>query len=142
MATKKRKKDTGISIIIGINSFAFVLTAAFWLLVWNRMTQASFVEVFIDKGSRASTLGFMIADIAWALPLLLLSVLGLNRKKLWGWTAAQLVNVLWVYSVTAVMVRDVYLESVSPGSLLFLPFALLAVWQAWYLWKKRKLFVG
>lgn len=134
--------DVGLTLIVGINALAFGITALFWLLVWQRLSQPSLIELFLDRGSRASTLGFLIADVVWALPLLLISVFGLLKKKLWGWTAAQMVNVLWWYSVTAVLVRDTQLDSVAPGSVLFLPFALLAVWQAWYLWRKRKMFVG
>jgi hypothetical protein len=35
--------------------------------------------------------------------------------------------------------RDAY-TTVSPGSLLFLPFAIIAAWAIIYLWRKRLLF--
>jgi hypothetical protein len=143
MTAKKSKNSfpSGLKFIVFINSFAFILTALFWLLVWQKLSSPSPVQLFFDKGSRASMYGFMLADVIWALPLLLLSVIGLRRKKLWGWTAAQMVNILWLYSITAVWVRDInLLARLAPGSIIFFPFALLSFWQCWYLWRKKNLF--
>lgn len=81
----------------------------------------------------------MIRDLLWSTPLLFLATVGLLHLRAWGWTAAQMVNVLWVYSMTVIWTRDAY-TTLSPGSLLFLPFTLAAVWATYCLWKHRKLF--
>jgi hypothetical protein len=80
----------------------------------------------------------MIGDIAFSAPLLLLGTIGLWKPHAWGWTAAQMVNILWIYSMTIIM-RDDY-TSFSPGGLLFTPFVPAAVWSMIYLWKQRRLF--
>ena len=59
--------------------------------------------------------------------------------RFWGWTATHMVNALWVYSMTVVLIRDAY-TTLSPGSVLFTPFALMAVWASYYLWVHRDLF--
>jgi hypothetical protein len=92
------------------------------------------------RASTAATLGFLVGDVIWAVPLLFLSVAGLYRLRDWGWLVAQMVNVLWVYSMTVVWVRDIYARSVSPGAVLFTPFAVIAMWATMHLWKTRRAF--
>jgi hypothetical protein len=81
----------------------------------------------------------MIGDIYYAAPLLLLAWLGLWKMKSWGWMTAQMVNALWVYSMTVISLRDAY-TTMSSGALLFLPFSFVAVWAIPYLWVNRRKF--
>jgi hypothetical protein len=136
--TSSRPK--GIITIALVNSIAAIVTLIFWLLVQHRLFGSQKLPDAVDRPSMATTLGFMIADIAWALPLLILSVVGLWYSRFWGWTMAQMVNILWFYALTITWVRDVYLGRISPGSVLFLPFTLFAVWATLYLWKHRSSF--
>jgi hypothetical protein len=92
-----------------------------------------------ERANAATTWGFLIGDIAFSAPLLLLATIGLWKPRSWGWTAAQMVNILWVYSMTIVLLRDAY-TSFSPGGMLFLPFVPAAAWSMFYLWKRRELF--
>jgi hypothetical protein len=94
-----------------------------------------------ERANAATTYGFGISDLVWSLPLLFLSCVGLWRLRSWGWTAAQMTNALWVYSMTVVLIRDFY-TTLSPGGMLFTPFAIIAVWATYYLWKHRELFWG
>jgi hypothetical protein len=71
--------------------------------------------------------------------LLFLACLGLWKLKSWGWLAAQMANMLWIYSMTVILLRDAYTK-LSPGGLLFIPFMLVAVWAIPYLWMHRKAF--
>lgn len=130
----------GITIIAIVNSIATVVTLAFWILVLSRFFGGTNLHVVLEKASVASTLGFIVADFVWAIPILIISVVGLWRLRFWGWVAAQLANILWFYSLTAAWVRDLYLGNISPGNLVFLPFGLFAMWSTVYLWKVRNLF--
>jgi hypothetical protein len=67
------------------------------------------------------------------------SVPGLLRLH-HGWLSAQMVNLLWLYSMTAIWVRDLYGGQVSPGAVLFSAFPAFSVWAAWYLWRHRERF--
>lgn len=129
-----------VSAIAIINGIAAVLSLLFWYLVQHRLFGVAHLSLSLDPTSVASTLGFMVADLIWAIPLLIVSGLGLWRLQAWGWTTAQVANLLWLYPLTAAWTRDLYLGSISPGNLLFLPFALFAVWTTCYLWQIRHLF--
>lgn len=129
-------RPRGVTAIAIVNGVAAAITLTFWLVVQQRL----FKDGNLDRASVASTLGFMVADIIWAVPMLIISVPGLWRFQAWGWATAQLANILWMYPLTAAWTRDLYLGSISPGNLLFLPFALFSVWAAYYLWQTRYLF--
>lgn len=62
---------------------------------------------------------------------------GLLKGKSWGVQAAQMANILWIYSLISTWSRDLYMGAVSPGNILFLPFALFAVWSLYYLLTSR-----
>jgi hypothetical protein len=131
---------TGIQIIATVNAVAAAVTLAFWAAVYLRLFAGQGTADPVRRASSAATLGFLVGDLAWAVPLLILSVPGVWRKRAWGWFAAQAVNVLWFYSMTVVWVRDVYARTPSPGGLMFAPFALFAVWAAVHLWRVRDQF--
>ncbi len=134
------KRPSGVTVIIIVNIIASVITIIFWYLVSRRLFGSNGNQIQLDKFSAGSTFGFMIADIIFAVPVLIISIPGLRKMRFYGWTAAQMANILWLYSLTAVLIRDLYSSMVSPGSLLFLPFALFSVWGIIYLWKKREIF--
>ena len=50
-----------------------------------------------------------------------------------------MVNVLWIYSMTVIWMRDAF-TGISPGAMLFTPFVLVAVWATYYLWRSREMF--
>jgi hypothetical protein len=117
------------------------MTIAFWLLVLLKplVPRPGDFSVLSERANAATTYAFGLADLIWSLPLLLLARFGLWRVRFWGWTAAQMVNVLWLYSMTVILIRDGY-TALSPGGILFTPFALIAGWATYYLWKRRDLF--
>lgn len=132
------KRPLSLSIIAVINAVALVFTLLFWSLVYfsKLLPLPGSIESVILRGNIAVTYGFMIGDIIYSVPLLLLATIGVWRLKDWGWTAAMMANALWVYSITVILYRDLYTK-LSPGSVLFLPFAIAAVWATVYLWKYR-----
>jgi hypothetical protein len=135
------KRPRGITFLIVINSIAAVITLLFWCLVYLRL----FTRPIADPSlaiSASATLGFLVGDLVWAVPLLIASVIGLRRQSLAGWLFSQLVNILWLYSMTVIWVRDLYSNAISPGAWLFTPFAIAAAWAIFYLWRKRQLFLA
>ena len=135
------KRPAGVSLIAIINGVAFFLTLAFWgmVAIEKRVPFPSELSVMSERANAAVTWGFLVGDIIFSAPLLLIATLGLWRPSALGWTAAQMVNALWVYSMTVILMRDAF-TVLSPGGILFLPFALFAVWATVYLWKHRGLF--
>ncbi|MGA1844980.1 MAG: hypothetical protein ACMUIS_10510 [bacterium] len=129
-----------MTVIAVINGTAAALTLFFWTLAYIRFFAGEPIRDPVLRASAAATLGFLVGDLIWAVPVLILSVPGLWRCRDWGWSLAQAANVLWVYSLTAVWVRDLYVGRISPGAILFTPFALVALWAIVYLWRTRDLF--
>ena len=130
-------RPRAVTIIVIINSFGAILTAAFWLLIFSRLFAPGHPPAQLDKSALAATFGFMLGDLTWALLLLTVSAIGLWRMKFWGWLAGQLVNILWLYSMTVIWARDLYSGIVSPGAIHFTPFVPLAVWAGYALWTTR-----
>ena len=131
-------RQRGITVIAVVNGFGAILTVAFWALVFVRVFAADDLPAQLDTGSLATTFGFMIGDLTWALILLILSVVGLWRMRAWGWLIAQMVNILWLYSMTVIWCRDTHGGIISPGAILFLPFVPFSLWALRYLWNVRE----
>lgn len=89
-----------------------------------------------DRANSAVTYGFMAGDVLYSVPLLLMACIGIWRLTSWGWMAAQMADILWIYSMTVILLRDAY-TTVSPGGILFIPFTLVAIWAIPYLWAPR-----
>lgn len=130
-----------VKFLSAANALGLILTVLFWaaVLMKRLVPLPGGITGLSERANAATTYGFMAGDILWSVPLLALAALGLRRRKFWGWTAAQMANILWIYSMTVIWIRDGY-SSVSPGAVLFTPFALLALWSLGYLWKHRGLF--
>ena len=131
-------RQRGITIIAIVNAFGAILTVAFWTLVFVRVFAADDPPTQLDAGSLSTTFGFMIGDLTWALILLILSAVGLWRMRAWGWLMAQMVNILWLYSMTVIWCRDTHGGTISPGTVLFLPFVPFSLWALRYLWNVRE----
>ncbi|MCU7496480.1 MAG: hypothetical protein HF314_15340 [Ignavibacteria bacterium] len=135
------RRPRGVTVIIYVNIIEAIITLVFWILVLKRLFASGYLPEGMDRSSAASTFGFMVADLLWALPILVLSIPGLLKMRFRGWTFAQLANILWLYSLTSGWMRDMYLGNVAPGNVLFLPFALFSLWAVYYLWKQRGRFM-
>ncbi len=135
------KRPAGVTFIAIVNGIGFVITLLFWGAVYfeTLVPRPASLTVLAERANAATTYGFLLGDILWSAPLLLLATIGLWRPRPWGWTSAQMVNALWIYSMTIVWMRDAYV-TISPGALLFTPFAVIAIWATYYLWKQRNLF--
>jgi hypothetical protein len=136
-----RSRTRGITFISVVNGIGFVVTLGFWLtiLATRIVPPPGTFGVLSERANAATTYGFAIGDLVWAAPLLFCSCAGLWRMRFWGWTAAQMTNALWIYSMTVVLFRDLH-TSVTPGSILFTPFAVISIWATYHLWVRRRLF--
>jgi hypothetical protein len=142
MSTKKRSPQTfGIKFIAVINGIAALLHTIFWLFAFIRLPSISAQSTAAEQINLATTYGFGIADLIWSVPLLLIGSIALWKNNLIGWLAAHLANVLYWYSFTIIILRDLSSNSISPGTILFLPFALFSFWAAYHLWKIRGSFM-
>ena len=135
-------KNRSITVIAVVNIVAAVLTLAFWILVYVKLFSGEKMDGSIAPAALSATFGFLVGDLVWAVPLLVISAAGLLKCRAWGLLTAQMVNILWLYSMTAIWVRDLHAGMVSPGAVLFTPFALFAIWAIGFLWKRRGLFSG
>lgn len=137
---KNKNIPTGIKIISILNFIAALLHLVFWTLAFTRL-QSPFSDIpFLEKANLATTYGFGIADLVWSFPLLIVGSVWLWKLKLLGWAASQMCNVLYWYSFTVIIFKDMITKTITPGTIIFLPFCLIAFWSAFYLWKKRKIF--
>lgn len=138
--TRPRRPATITAIAI-INAAGFLVTVLIWgaVLLGRLVPMPGGIASTAERANAATTYGFLLGDLLWSAPLLLLAAAGLWRVRSWGWTAAQMVNALWLYSMTVIWVRDGY-TTISPGGVLFLPFTIAAIWATRVLWKQRAIF--
>ncbi len=130
-----------MTFLSGVNGVGFVVTVLFWATVFFRhlIPYPAELTTLPERANSAVTYGFMIADVIYSLPLLFLATIGIWRRSMWGWLAGQMVNILWIYSMTVILTRDAN-TTLSPGGVLFLPFAIVSVWAIPFLWLKREEF--
>lgn len=140
-STANQRRTGGVTFLAAVNAVGLVMTLLFWGFVFVKrlVPLPGSLAGAADRANAAVTYGFMIGDVAYSAPLLLAAVMGLWRLKSWGWLAAQVASALWIYSMTVILFRDAYTR-LSPGGLVFLPFAAVSVWAIPYLWRRRALF--
>ena len=132
--------NNGIKLIAMVNGIAALLHFVFWIVVLLRLPRLWTVDAGAERTDLIVTYGLGAADLLWSVPLLLVGSLWLYRGSEIGWLAAQMANLLYWYSFTFILVRELSAHSIRPGTLLFSPFALFSVWSAWYLWQVRAYF--
>lgn len=137
----RRYRPPGLTFLAVVNAIALIVTVVFWGLVFFKRLVPFPGDLTSpqERANAAVTYGFMIGDLLYSAPLLFLTAIGIWRLRVWGWTAGQMGNILWVYSMTVILFRDAH-TVFSPGGLLFIPFALVALWAIPYLWLNRGLF--
>jgi len=131
-----------IKVISFINGIAAILHLLFWIAAFIKLPAITSTKNIADQINLATTYGFGIADFLWSVPLLIIGSIGLWKKTGIGWLAALLANSLYWYSLTVVIIRDLFSNSISPGTILFLPFALASFWISYFLWKSRSVFLN
>ena len=136
-----RVRPSGITFLAVVNYVACGVTLSFWALIFfgRLVPSPGSLQSESERANAAVTYGFMLGDVIYSVPLLLLAGAGLWRLRAWGWLAAQMANALWIYSITIILLRDFY-SRWSPGALLFVPFAAIALWAVFYLWIQRRAF--
>ena len=137
----RTQRTPALTFLSVVNGVGFALTLLFWAAVFiqHAVPYPGELTTTPERANSAVTYGFMIADVIYSLPLLILATIGIWRLSVWGWLSGQMVNILWIYSLTVILTRDVN-TTFSPGGLLFLPFALVSMWAIPYLWVKRAYF--
>ena len=132
------RRSRGVTFLAIANAVALIITLLFWGAVFFRRLIPLPGDLIstAERGNAAVTYGFMLGDVLYSAPLLLLGSIGLWRLRSWGWMTTQMANILWIYSMTVILLRDAY-TTMSPGGLIFIPFTLIAIWAIPYLWKRR-----
>lgn len=139
-AATARKRPRLVTLVAAVHGLAVGLHLAFWGLAFVELPSPWSLENPSARAAMSFTYGFGLADLLWSVPFLLAGSVGLFRLRPWGWAGAQAAHVLYWYSSTVIVFRDVATGSVSPGTVIFLPFALFSFWAAGYLWSRRDLF--
>lgn len=124
-----------------VNAAAAVLHIIFWALAFIKLPSPLSFITAAERTNMAVSYGFGFADILFSLPLLAISSYGLWKFRFWGWFTAQLANMCWFYSFTVLITKDLYTGKITPGTAIFLPFAVFSIWAALYLWKVRESFM-
>jgi len=130
----------GLKFCYVVNIISFIVTILFWFFVLFKLYINPNDKNSISQDALASTFGFLISDLTIAVVVLAIAIVGLRTMKFWGWFAAQLANILWIYSIVNLLARDFYTGTFAPGLFIFIPIALFSIWALIYLWKTRKLF--
>jgi hypothetical protein len=137
----KESKYAGIKAISVINGLAAVFHLLFWIMALIKLPDLTDVGSLDQKINLATVYGFGIADLIFSIPFLLLGSFLLWKRKILGWLAAHMANVLYWYSFTVIISRDLSSAAFAPGTILFMPFALFSIWAAYYLWKVRYAYI-
>lgn len=130
----------GLGMIAGVNGLAAVLHVLFWSVVFIRLPYPWTVDAGLAQQDLIVTFGLGTADLLWSVPSLAIGSIFLWKRLPIGWLAAQMANILWWYSYTFIIFRELIQSQFRPGTILFLPFALFSVWSAWYLWRVKRVF--
>ena len=125
---------------MGFANYLFGIGLAFWGVAFLKLAPPWALSEAPARAAAAFTFGFGVADLLWSVPFLVLGTVGLLRLRLWGWSGALAANVLYVYSLTVLVTRDVAIGALSPGTVLFLPFTLFGFGSTAYLLAHRRLF--
>ncbi|MGE5499971.1 MAG: hypothetical protein ACM3Q2_17995 [Syntrophothermus sp.] len=135
-------RPKAVKIICIVNAAAAVIHLIFWTLAFIKLPSPLSFESASERANMAVSYGFGFADLLFSLPLLAISSFGLWKFRFWGWFTAQLANMCWFYSFSVLITKDLYTGKITPGTAIFLPFAIFSVWIAIYLWKMRESFMG
>ena len=133
-------RPLGIKLIAVINGIAAVLHLTFWILAFLHLFKLPTPNSIAERANLATTYGFGLADIIWSITFLTVGSINLWKMKQTGWLAAQFANVLYWYSFTVILTKDSASNTISPGTIIFLPFAIFSFWVAYYLWNNRETF--
>lgn len=132
--------DYGIKLIATVNGIAALLHFVIWIIILLRLPRPWAVDAEAERLDLVVTYGLGVADLLWSVPLLSVGCFWLYTGSAIGWLAAQMVNVLYWYSFTFILVRELSARSIRPGTVLLSPFALFSFWAAWHLWQVRAMF--
>jgi hypothetical protein len=141
MSNIKESKYHGIKIISLINGVAATLHVLFWVFVLFKLPDLSTTGTIEGKINLATVYGFGLADLFFSVPSLFIGSVFLWKMKIHGWLAAHMANILYWYSFTVIISRDLSSGKFAPGTILFIPFALFSIWAAYHLWKVRGVFI-
>jgi hypothetical protein len=136
----REKVAQGIKLIATVNGIAAILHIAFWTFVFLHLPRPWTISASAQQIDLIVTYGLGVADLLWSVPFLIAGSIWLSKRWLVGWLAAQMSNALWWYSFTFILIRELSMHNIRPGTILFLPFALFSLWSAWYLWKVKSFF--
>ena len=118
----------------------FTMTLIGTVMLWVLDILGIVQNVLLSDLTKPQYFGFLAGDL-FAMPLLLVSIIGLSRMKFWGYVATQIEMGTWVYTSLVSLVttitkgfNDVFVIMWSPIYLL------VAIYVIVYTWKIRNSF--
>jgi len=130
------RRPLTVSIMAVVFLVGWIATTSSWVPVITGITPPPLTW---PQSYIALIYGFATSDLVWSQLFSFLTVLGSWKMKSWGWTAAIMVNAIWIYTMTYSIVRAL-LWTFSYEILLFTPFEVYAGIASIYLWRIRVLF--
>ena len=125
-----------LNIIIGFFICTLIGTTLLWIFDFNGVVK----NVLLSDFTKPQVIGFFACDL-FALPVLLISIIGLSRMKFWGYIATQIELGTWLYSSIGSFIMTILKENKDIFVLLWSPvYILAAVVIICYTWKIRPLF--
>jgi hypothetical protein len=150
---KQRKGPLGIKLIIGFHILSlilFIVGQGGAVVAYDSVAELGLQEPrdTIDPVIAVINRGIALADIIIGVPLFILAVFGLWRRRFWGVVASWMafgINLYW--PTVAWAKQHFYVQaavkcepfSIAVHGMLAFVF-LFSVWASWYLFKNRKLF--
>jgi hypothetical protein len=150
---KQQKLPLGTRLIIGF----LALSAAIWivgqggaLVAYDAVAALGFNEIreSADPVVIEVNRGIAFADVAIQLPLFVIAIVGLWRRRVYGAVASWLALGIHIYWPTAAWAKQyLYLQAgvkCEPFALslhaVLAFFCLFSIWAIWYLYRRRALF--
>ena len=122
-----------LTIIVIFFICTLVGTVSLWILDITGVLK----NVLLSDFTRVQYVGFLASDL-FAMPLLLVSIIGLLKMKFWGYVATQMEMATWIYSSVGSFVMAVQKGGDDIFVLIWSPVYIgFAIYVVLYTWKIR-----
>jgi hypothetical protein len=118
----------------------FIITFLGTISLWILDILGIVKNVLLSDFTQPQYFGYLAGDL-FAMPLLLVSIIGLYRMKFWGYVATQIEMGAWIYTSVASLVAAVLKGFDDIFALMWSPiYLLVAMYVVFYTWKMRDQF--
>lgn len=126
----------GLNIIIIFLICTLIGTTVQWILDFSGVVK----NILLSDFTKQQYMGFFACDL-FALPLLLISIIGLLKMKFWGYIATQIEMGTWIYSSIGSFIMSILKDNKDIFVLIWSPvYIIVAIYVIIYTWKIRKSF--